>query len=144
MKRSDPPIVIEVTYPISEVRLWNALTLLPEMKKWYFEMLPDFRARVGFRTSFQVQSESRTFTHQWEVLEVIPGNRIAYRWTFAEYPGASISIFEVSGDEHRASLKLTIEVESDFPDDIPEFTRKSCIEGWDFFLRGNLRNYLTA
>jgi uncharacterized protein YndB with AHSA1/START domain len=143
MKKSDPPIVIHASYPGSTSRLWNALTRLPEMKKWYFEMLPDFQARKGFKTAFVVSSGSRTFTHRWEILEVVPGSRLTYRWTFDEYPGSSLSTFEVSGDGQNSLLRLTVSVEADFPEDIPEFKRESCKGGWEYFLHGNLRNYLS-
>ncbi|NER09023.1 Uncharacterized conserved protein YndB, AHSA1/START domain [Muriicola jejuensis] len=144
MKKSDPPILVEASFERSATTLWKALTSLPEMKKWYFDMLPGFEPRPGFQTSFKVRSEERLFTHQWEVLEVVPGVSITYRWTFEEYPGASTSTFEVSGDEHRAHLKLTVRVQEDFPDELTEFTRESCKGGWDYFIHGNLKNYLSV
>ncbi len=144
MKKSDPPIIVKASFERSAASLWKALTYLPEMKKWYFEMLPAFEAEKGFKTSFNVRSEERQFTHQWEVLEVDHGSKITYRWTFEEYPGASTSTFEVTGDENRAHLLLTVLVQEDFPDDIPEFKRDSCIGGWDYFIHGNLKNYMSA
>jgi uncharacterized protein YndB with AHSA1/START domain len=144
MQKTDPPIEVEAHFERGVEDLWNALTRLTEMRKWYFEMLPDFEARPGFRTSFEVQSEERTFTHLWQVLEVLPNSSITYSWRFREYDGASTSTFEISGDENRSKLKLTIMVQEDFPPRIPEFTRESCIGGWDYFIHGNLKNYLSS
>jgi hypothetical protein len=37
---------------------------------------------------------------------------------------------------------LTVEVLEDFPDDIPEFRRESCIGGWNYFINHRLKEYL--
>lgn len=142
MKKTDPPIVVEAKFHKSAHNLWKALTNINEMKKWYFEVLDDFQAVVGFKTAFKVHSENRVFTHQWEVLEVIPEKKITYSWHFLEYPGASTSTFEVMKKNDGSALKLTILVQEDFPEDIPEFKRESCIEGWNYFIHGNLKEYL--
>jgi len=144
MKKTDPPIIVKEAFDKSPEALWNALTNLSEMKKWYFDVLEEFETRIGFKTSFKVNSEDRTFTHQWEVIELIPKERITYSWRFAEYPGASTSSFQVSGDGDKSTLTLTVLVQEDFPEDIPEFKRESCIGGWDYFIGGNLKKYLSA
>ncbi len=144
MKSEDPPIIVREDFGCGTNLLWNALTNHSEMKKWYFEALDDFQPEVGFKTEFKVQSENRLFTHQWEVLEVIPGEKITYSWRFSEYSGASTSCFEVLGNQDSSSLQLTILVQEDFPDDIPEFKRESCIGGWNYFIHGNLKKHLTA
>ncbi|MEZ2414703.1 SRPBCC domain-containing protein [Muriicola sp. E247] len=144
MKKSDSPIIIKVNFNKGQGILWNALTQLSEMKKWYFEVLKTFEAREGFKTSFKVSSEDRMFTHKWKVIEVIPGQKITYSWQFDEYPGKSTSTFEISGNEHKSELTLTVLVQEDFPSGIPEFKRESCISGWEYFLKGNLKDYLSA
>lgn len=142
MTKADLPIVVEAFFDQSPDILWNALTKLEKMNKWYFEAIPAFQARKGFRTSFKVNSEDRTFTHQWEVLEVIPGTKITYQWMFKEYPGASTSTFEVMEKNGGSKLKLTIVVQEDFPKDAPEFKRESCIGGWDYLIHGNLKKFM--
>ena len=142
MKKTDPPIVVEASFNKSANDLWEALTNINEMKKWYFEVLDDFKPEVGFKTAFKVHSENRSFTHQWEVVEVVPEKKITYSWRFLEYPGVSTSCFEVFGDQNSSRLQLTILVQADFPEDIPEFKRESCIGGWDYFIHGNLKEYM--
>jgi uncharacterized protein YndB with AHSA1/START domain len=144
MKTADPPIVVEASFNNSTKDLWKALTYIIEMKKWYFEVLDDFQPKVGFKTAFKVHSENRVFTHQWKVIEVVPEKKITYSWRFLEYPGASTSCFEVFGDQNSSSLKLTILVQANFPEDIPEFKPESCIGGWDYFIHGNLKKYMAA
>ncbi|NNJ89611.1 MAG: SRPBCC domain-containing protein [Eudoraea sp.] len=143
MKKTDPPIVVEAHFENGAETLWKALTSYSEMKKWYFEVLKDFQPEVGFKTAFSLSSENRMFTHQWEVIEVIPEKKITYSWRFLEYPGASTSCFEVIGNQNSSWLKLTILVQEDFPAGIPEFKRESCIGGWDYFIHGNLKKYMS-
>jgi uncharacterized protein YndB with AHSA1/START domain len=142
MKTSDELIVVEEQYHCSSQVLWNALTSKPEMDCWYFENLPDFRAEMGFSTRFVVESEKRKFTHCWNVTEVNPLSNISYTWKYQEYPGDCLVSFHIIDRGKHALLRLTVEVLEDFPEDIPEFDRESCIGGWNFFLAERLRKYL--
>ena len=87
MKTTDPPIVVDCKISGSRQQLWEAITVRDKMIEWYFSNIPAFEARVGFSTQFPVQSESRTFTHIWNVTEVVPRQSITYHWTYTEYPG---------------------------------------------------------
>ena len=142
MKRDEEPVVVAQDYSCSADLLWQAITDINRMRHWYFDSIPDFRAEVGFKTRFDVDTGERVFPHCWEVIEVEPGRKIAYNWRFDGYPGASVSVFEVSGDDSSSQLTLTCLVIEDFPDDIPEFTRDSCLGGWNYFLKESLHSYL--
>ena len=100
------------------------------MRQWYFENIPSFKAEVGFKTQFNVISEGRNFLHMWEITEVLHLKRIAYCWKFKEYKGVGLVVFELSAQNDLTTLKLTNSVLESFPDDIPEFTRESCIGGF--------------
>ena len=141
MKRTDEKIIIKQDFKASKEILWKALTDLKEMKKWYFENIPSFKPEVGFETQFAIENESRTFTHQWKILEVIPEKLIKYNWKYAEYPGDSNIIFDLSAQKNSTDLKITVEILEDFPDDIPEFKRESCIGGWQYFIQNRLVDY---
>ena len=39
-------------------------------------------------------------------------------------------------------LRLTHHVQESFPEDIPEFKRESGIEGWTFFIKKRLKEFL--
>ena len=142
MKKDEDPIVVEQYYDRSASDVWNAITDIDEMRKWYFEDIPDFKAELGFRTQFLVESGDRSFMHLWEVTEVIPKCKLVYDWKYEGIEGDSLVSFEVSGDEHSANLRLTDRVLEDFPRDIPEFTRESGIEGWTYFIKDRLKKYL--
>ena len=137
-----PPIVLEQVYQAPVDLVWQAITAPSKMRQWFFEQIESFRAEVGFCTQFEVAFEGKHFIHQWKVTEVLPTQRIAYHWRYAGYSGDSCSIWELTSEANRTRLRLTVEGLETFPQDIPEFTRESCIQGWNYFLGDRLRNFL--
>ena len=53
----------EVDLPVLMDAAWQAITDLERMRQWYFPMLPDFKAEVGFSVEFNVECEGRNFLH---------------------------------------------------------------------------------
>lgn len=143
MKTSEEPVIVEADIDASVSRLWQALTDPAQMRQWYFDNIPDFRPEVGFKTQFMVDAGERQFLHQWQVTEVEPEAKLAYRWTFDGYPGSSQSVFELSGDDNHSHLRISIPVQEDFPDDISEFTRESCLGGWQYMV-AQIQNFLAS
>jgi len=142
MKRDEEPVIVEQGFDRSASDVWNAITDIDEMRKWYFENIPDFKPEPGFRTQFPVVSGDRVFVHQWEVTDVVPGRKVVYNWRFEGLAGESSASFELTGDEHSARLVLGILILQDFIDDFPEFTRESCVGGWKYFINDRLKTYL--
>jgi uncharacterized protein YndB with AHSA1/START domain len=142
MKKEEAPIVVEQDFDRSVSDVWNAITRIGEMRKWYFENIPDFKAEVGFVTQFVVESGGRSFLHLWKVTEIDPQRKVVCSWKFGGLPGDSFVTFEVSGDEKAARLRVTTLVQENFPEDIPEFSRESCLGGWNYFIKDRLKAYL--
>lgn len=142
MKKTDPPIIVEQTFNISIEKVWEALTNLVLMRQWFFDNIESFEPEVGFATEFAVQNKDRIFTHLWEVTEVVPKQKITYNWRYKEYPGDSFVTFQLTNDKNNVKLKLTTVVVENFPKDIPEFTRESCIGGWNYFIKERLKQFL--
>ncbi len=143
MKKTDPLIVVEEVYNCSPEKVWNALTNPDEMRRWYFDNIPDFKAITGFETRFDIKNEGRLFRHQWRVKKVERQRKLIYNWTYEHYQGSSDAVFELTPqDNGKTRLRLSVEVLEDFPDDVPEFDRQSCIAGWEYFLNERLKNYL--
>ena len=142
MKVTEAPVNVEETFKVSAEAVWNAITVIDEMREWYFENIPAFEARVGFETQFMVTNEGREFPHMWKVTEVVPLKKISYDWRFAGYPGVGLVTFELTGQGGATTLSLTNAVLEDFPDDVPEFERDSCLAGWQYFIGQSLRGYL--
>lgn len=144
MKITEAPIIVEEIFDLPVDHVWSAITDHKEMIQWYFEDIPNFIPEVGFTTWFAVVSQGRTFTHQWEVTEVIPNQRITYNWNYAEYLGDGDVTFELIKKDNTTIIRLSMVIKQDFPDDIPEFKRESCIAGWNYFIKERLKEYLES
>ncbi len=139
---SAKPIIVEQVFHASVGLVWKAITDPSEMRQWYFAQMESFKAEVGFQTQFDVAFEGKHFVHQWRVTEVHPRRKIAYTWKYAGYAGDSNTAWELIPEGSLTKLRLTVEGLETFPQDIPEFTRESCIQGWNYFLGERLRKHL--
>ncbi len=139
MKKTDKPIIVEQTFDRLLKDVWEAITVLDKMKKWFFNNIPSFEPVVGFKTRFVIQVEDRIFPHLWELTEVEPMKKITYDWRYEGYPGSSFVVFELIEEGNQTKLRLTYTVVENFPDNFPEFTRESGIEGWSYFIKKNLK-----
>jgi len=77
-------------------------------------------------------------------MRVVPQAEISYSWRYAEYPGKSILTFSLLPAQQQVKLKVVVDVVEDFPQDIPEFKRESCIGGWNYFIGERLTGYLST
>jgi len=136
------PVIVEEVLKQRATEVWNAITELEHMQHWFFENIPDFKAEVGFKTSFVVQSGQQDFIHLWEITEVVPLKRIVYKWCYEGYSGESFVIFELKDMGDVTRLKVSHLGLESFPDHIPEFTRESCQGGWNYFIKDQLKAYL--
>ena len=144
MNITEDPVIVEQTYNTTINKVWNAITELDQMKKWFFSNIEAFEPVVGFTTQFNIQAEDRNFLHQWKIIEVIPHNKIVYNWKYEGIVGDSNVTFELINLGSQTKLQLTTEVIESFDDAIPEFNRESCVDGWNYFICKNLQNYLAA
>ncbi len=142
MNNPNKHIVVEQVFNSSVQEVWDAITKLEQMKKWFFNNIPSFEPVVGFQTRFTVKSKDRDFQHIWKIIEVIPYKKIKYHWSYKEYEGEGLVTFELFEKEKQILLRLTNEGLETFPQDIPEFTKESCQAGWEFFIKINLKEYI--
>ena len=137
-------IVCEQSFNVSAKRLWQAITNVNEMRQWYFENIPDFRAEKGFETQFMVDAGERQFMHLWKIIEVEKERLIKYDWRYQGYEGTGFVSFELIENAEATILKLTNEGLENFKPKVPEFNRESCIGGWNYFIKDRLKAYLEA
>ncbi len=142
MKTSDKPIVIEQLFNAPPSTLWYAITVCDEMRKWFFDNIPEFKPIAGFETSFNIQVGNRLFPHVWRLTEVISNQKIVYHWSYTGYPGSALVTFKLSKVGTQTLLKLTNTVIENFPDNIPEFKRESAVIGWQYFIQEKLVEYI--
>jgi uncharacterized protein YndB with AHSA1/START domain len=142
MKKTDKPIIVEEVFRSPTKDLWRAITDPDQMKIWFFGNITDFQHEVGFETSFIVENDGRVFPHVWKILEVVPFKKITYNWKYEGFPGDSKLCFEIFEEDDGTKLRLTHDVTEDFPGDIPEFTRESCLGGWNYFIKESLKGHM--
>lgn len=142
MKITDGPIFVEQVFNTTKENLWSAITILDRMKKWFFDNISSFEAVVGFETQFVIEVEGRVFPHLWKLTDVVPNNKITYDWRYGGYPGSSIVDFEIIEEGKQTKLRLTATVVENYPDAIPEFKRESGVEGWNYFIKNSLKEYI--
>ena len=142
MSLSSEPVIVEQQFDVDPESLWQAITERSQMIEWFFEDIPEFKPETGFKTEFNINTGERDFHHLWTITESIPGQKIVYDWRYKDMPGIGKVTFEVFPEENGSKLRVTNEGLESFSDDIPEFTRESCVSGWEYFIQGNLRNYL--
>ncbi len=144
MKIYDSPIIIKQEFNKPIKTIWEAIIQINHMKQWFFESIPSFKPEVGFETQFDVNANGKIFTHLWKLTEVIDMEKITYKWRYDGFSGDSFVTFELNEVEDRTQLILTHQIVEPFPSNIPEFSRKSCSEGWDYFIRNSLKEYVES
>lgn len=142
MKDRKEPIIVEQHFDLPIKKVWEAITDRDKMVQWFFADIPEFKAEKGFTTEFDVDSGRRIFHHQWRILEAEAPRKITYHWSYEDMEGEGIVTFELMEEDNSTLLKLTNTGLDSFPADMPEFTRESCIGGWEYFIKGNLKNFL--
>jgi uncharacterized protein YndB with AHSA1/START domain len=142
MKKDDEPVAVEQTFNVSAETVWRAITEIDQMRQWYFDNIPDFKPEAGFQTQFTVSNEGRDFLHMWTVTDVVPLKKLVYDWKYEQYPGEGSVVWELFDQGQATRLRLSMHVREDFPDDVPEFKRESCVGGWEYFIQGRLKEYL--
>lgn len=136
------PVIVEQQLPCNSKELQPYLFEKKHLTGWFFDNIPAFEAREGFETSFPVQSESRTFTHQWTILSVSE-QALKIRWRYKEYPGDSYVLFHWKTQGEGCLLTVEAHITEPFPENIPEFKAESCHGGWTYFM-DRLNQYIQS
>jgi uncharacterized protein YndB with AHSA1/START domain len=142
MRVEEKPVVVEETFEATIDTVWRSITQVDLMRQWFFGNIPAFKPEAGFEVQFNVTSGGRDFLHMWRVTDVVPNEKIVYNWKYDRYPGDSIVMFELTRLDNSTQLRLTCTVTQDFPDNIPEFSRESCVAGWKYFISQSLMQFL--
>ena len=136
------PIVVEEFYPVNARRVWEAITDPIHMSQWYFEPIESFEPVVGFETEFTIHVEGVDYVHQWRVLDVNPGQSVAYRFDFEGVDGDVVVRWELSPTEAGTTLTLIETGWETLPQDNPLFTKEAAVAGWTYLLKESLKKFL--
>ena len=136
------PFVIErsLNAPIGSV--WKAISDKDEMKQWYFD-LAEFKPEPGFEFSFYGQGhKGEQYLHLCKVLDVIPGKKLSYSWTYKDLPGYSVVTFELFEEENGTKIRLTHAGLETFPRDNADFVKESFMQGWTELIGNSLKKFV--
>ena len=139
------PIVVEQDLLVPRHLVWEAISEQDQMRRWFFEQIDTFEAKIGFQAGFDVACEGEVYPHRWEVTQVIPEERLAYTWEYGGHPGSSFVLWELSDAPGGGTrLRLSHVGHETFPQDNPAFRREACEAGWRYFIHDRLSEYLRA
>jgi uncharacterized protein YndB with AHSA1/START domain len=137
------PFVIERTFDAPSDVVWKAITDPAQMKVWYFDLITDFKAEVGFETQVDVHHDGHVFEHFWKVTEVVPGKKLAYSWKYKGHVGDSLVTFELFPEGQKTRVKLThTGLETFLPDAHPRYARSNFAKGWAMLIGSELKEFL--
>lgn len=136
------PIIVEEDFDAPAEVLWRAITDRDQMVQWYFAEIDAFEAVVGFSTEFAIKVDGADIVHQWEIIDVVPPQRISHSWRFEDIPGDGTVTWEIFERGSGSTLRLTNTGLETFPQDNPLFTRESCEGGWRYFIGERLKGFL--
>src|SRR5438128_9830941 len=120
-------VVIERTFNAPVARVWQALTDVEEMRRWYFD-LKEFKPEVGFEFEFIVEHEGVKYHHLCKITEVIPQKKLAYTWRYKGEQGDSLVTLELFAEGDKTRLKLTHAGLETFPK-TPSLARENIMKG---------------
>jgi uncharacterized protein YndB with AHSA1/START domain len=136
------PIVIECLYHAPVNAVWNAITVLNEMRQWYFK-LAEFKAREGFEFEFSGgKDQGNQYLHKCKITEVIPGKKLTYSWRYEGYEGISYVTFELLKEGNNTRLILTHSGLDSFPQHVSDLQKENFVEGWTYITGTSLKIYL--
>ncbi|MCT4602414.1 MAG: SRPBCC domain-containing protein [Marinifilum sp.] len=141
MTKDTIPVITEQIFTKSKEQVWKAITDPDEMCQWFFEDMPDYKAEVGFETKFNVDAGGREFMHLWKITEVVPFEKLVCKWEYEGYDGIAYVSYEFFDEKGGCKIRVTVTGIETFSDDVPEFRRESCEEGWNYFIK-RLQEYL--
>ncbi len=135
------PVLVENTFDVTPLTLWNAITDKEAMKVWYFG-LEAFNPEVGFTFSFEGGNEHARYMHDCMVTEVVPLQILTYSWAYRNFKGMSYVTWQLFPQLNTTRLVLTHSGLDSFPEDVTDFARQNFVEGWNYIIGSSLKNYL--
>ena len=135
------PVIKEVTVNAPASRVWKAITNKKEMKQWYFD-IKDFKPKVGYGFKFYGQKEGKRFPTSCIITEVEKGKKIAYTWSYDQYPAITTVTFTLMEEGDKTRVRLTHEGLERIPTEDKDFSRESHQQGWEEIIGTSLKKYV--
>lgn len=136
------PIVVTQLLDVPAVKVWNALSLEAELKKWYFQV-QDYVFEEGKTFTFYESEQSHLFFHKCQFLTIIPFKLIEYTWTHPSHSkGSSVVRWEIESQNDKTLVRLTHTGVENFADAGADFSKENFEMGWKAIVETTLRNFV--
>jgi uncharacterized protein YndB with AHSA1/START domain len=133
------PVVSEVTINAPASKVWDALTKPDEIKQW-FMAADDFKPQVGSKFHMLGRKDDEEFHIECKITELEKNKKLAYTWTYDEYPLDTLVTIELTGDKDTTKVKL---VHTGWKaTENEKVSRENHQQGWNHFVAVKLKNYV--
>lgn len=136
------PIIIEYKVNAPLEKVWTALTVVEEIKIWYFD-IPDFKPELFEIFNFYEPGPEKKYHHQAQILEIIPNRKLKHTW---HYPGLSkgktVVTWELQPEQVGVIIRVTHDEIENLKDLGENFTEEAFLEGWHEIIGYSLKSYL--
>lgn len=138
------PYKLERTYPAPIAKVWAAITVRDQMKKWYFDFPENFKPEVGCEFDWYAgPPDGKQWLHRGKITEVVDGRKLAHTWEHPGYTGKAKVIWELSEISSTVTkLNFTFEILVPFDPKKEALQRKNFVEGWNHIIKTSLEEYL--
>lgn len=136
------PIIFTERFDTTPDQIWQALTNVEAMKKWYFDV-QDFVAVEGNDFYFYESGETREFLHRCKITRIEPPIVFAHTWSYPDHSkGSSLVTWEIMPEDDKTLVRITHDGVENFADGGTAFLRENFAAGWEAIMKNLLRNYL--
>ena len=138
---SNEPIIVKQTYKAPVYKVWEALTVKEQMKKWYFD-LAEFKPELGFKFSFTGGTEEKSYLHLCRITELEFERKLTHTWVYEGFEGVSFVSWELFAVGDKTRVKLTHAGLETFPKANKDFARENFVEGWNHIVGVSLKEFV--
>ena len=121
--------------------VWKAITNADELSQWFFE-IAEFRAEVGYEFKLVGEKDGKSYPTSCKIIEVVEGMKLAFTWSYDEFPGEQIVAFELFDLGESSKVRLTHSGLENIPIDHTEFDYEDTVEGWDILIGERLKEHV--
>lgn len=136
------PIQVSTQIKAPIERVWEAITVPAQMRKWYFDIVED-EISDGSIFSFYEPGEEKEFYHECLVLEFEKPNQFRHTWAYPKLSqGSSTVNWDLKTDNESTEVILTHEGIHHLSDAAAIITQENFAKAWLEILDENLREFL--
>lgn len=138
---NEVPVIKEVVLNASAEHVWQAITDNKKMRHWYFD-IQEFIAVPGYNFKMYGEKKGVKFPISCVVREADPFRRLSYSWSYDDFPGETLVIFDLTPKGDQTEVRLTHSGLELIAAEYTDLSVKNHQDGWDFIIGSSLKQYL--